>query len=46
MSPNEFSQAERYTISKTQIKSLGYVPITELKIGINEIFDYLEKTHE
>jgi UDP-glucose 4-epimerase len=43
LKPNKFSQIENYTISNTNIKSLGFVPINDLKTGINEIFDYLQK---
>jgi len=38
--------AEKHIVSNTKIKSLGFRLNTELKTGINEIFDYLEKTHK
>jgi len=44
--PDLFSKSKRYIISNSKLKSLGFTPITELKTGINEIFDYLDKTHE
>jgi len=44
--PDLFSKYKKYIISNSKLKSLGFTPITELKTGINEIFDYLDKTHE
>jgi UDP-glucose 4-epimerase len=46
MFPDKFLRAEKYIVSNTKIKSLGFATITELKTGINELFDYLEKSYE
>ena len=44
--PDQFSKSKKYLISNSKLKSLGFTPITEIKTGINEIFDHLDKTHE
>ncbi|MBI9033218.1 MAG: NAD(P)-dependent oxidoreductase [Bacteroidales bacterium] len=36
---------EKYTVSISKLKELGFVPKTDLNKGINEIFDYLEMLH-
>ena len=41
-----FSKSKKYTITNSKLKSLGFTPKTELKTGINEIFDYLDRAHE
>ena len=41
--PNEFEKVKKYTIDNTKLKSLGFYPETKLSIGINEIFNYIEK---
>lgn len=44
--PNEFLKTDRYIINNSKLKSLGFIPKTDLKTGINEIFEYLEKLHD
>jgi|TARA_B100002003_G_C14115531_1_gene536563 UDP-glucose 4-epimerase len=46
LSPDEFSKKEKFLIDNEKIRSLGFVPKTELKTGVNKVFDYLDKTHE
>ena len=44
--PDTFSETERYIVNNSKLKSLGFTPETNLKSGINEIFDYMKNTHE
>ncbi len=44
--PDKFSETERYITNNSKLKSLGFIPKTDLKTGINEIFDYLEDNDE
>ena len=36
-------KSEKYIINNTKIKSLGFKPVSNIKTGIEDIFDYLEK---
>lgn len=40
--PNRFNNVEKFFIDTTKLKNLGYEPKTDLKTGINKIFNYLE----
>jgi nucleoside-diphosphate-sugar epimerase len=40
------SASERYQISNSKIREIGFVPRYDLQIGINELFNYLEKYHD
>ena len=39
-------QMSRYIINNSKLTSLGFSPETSLENGINEIFDYLEKSYD
>ena len=39
------SNSSMHTVSNENLKLYGFNPIIELETGINEIFDYLDKTH-
>lgn len=40
------SASERYQISNSKIREIGFVPRYDLQMGINELFNYLEKYHD
>jgi UDP-glucose 4-epimerase len=40
--PNTFSDANRYLISNTKLKSLGFSPAKDIETGIEEMFIYFE----
>ncbi len=42
----KFSKKEKFVIDNKKIRTLGFVPKTKLKKGVNELFDYLEKNYE
>jgi UDP-glucose 4-epimerase len=41
-----FKKVEKYSLDTTKIRKLGFDIQTNLKTGINELFDYLEKHYE
>ena len=43
--PDKFSETERYIVNNSKLKSLGFKPETDLKNGINELFDFLENSY-
>lgn len=44
--PLKFKETERYIVNNSKLKALGFKPEIDLKNGINEIFDYLERINE
>jgi UDP-glucose 4-epimerase len=44
--PEKFSKNARYIVDNTKLKSLGFSVKTDLNIGINELFDYLERNND
>jgi len=44
--PDKYSETERYIINNSKLKALGFTLETSLGNGINEIFHYLENSHE
>ena len=45
-SPDKYLETERYIINNSNLTSLGFSPETSLENGINEVFDYLEKSYD
>lgn len=40
------SNKVKYIVDNSRLKALGFTPKTDLEIGLNEIFDYLERNNE
>ncbi len=41
-----FPEIKRYKISNANIRGIGFLPLFDLKSGINDLFGYLEKNHD
>ena len=40
---DSYKNVKRYIVKNSKLKSLGFIPQTELESGFNEIFDYFDK---
>lgn len=43
---DDIFKPNKYTISNSKLKSLGFTQTIDLETGINETFNYLEKHYE